>query len=37
MSLAHINNSSPYEIHESSEKLLSSVLPLETMGKLKEM
>ena len=34
MSLPHINNSNPYKIHEFSEKLLSSVQALETMGKL---
>ena len=37
MSLPHINNSNPYKIHEFSEKLLSSVQALETMGKLKEI
>ena len=37
MSLPHINNSNPYKIHEFSEKLLSSVQDLETMGKLKEI
>ena len=34
MSLPHINNSNPYKIHECSEKLLSCVQALETMGKL---
>ena len=34
MSLPHINNSNPYKIHEFSEKLLSCVQALETMGKL---
>ena len=37
MSLHHINNSNPYKIHEFSEKLLSSVQALETMGKHKEI
>ena len=37
MSLPHINNSNPYKIHEFSEKLLSNVQALETMGKLKEI
>ena len=37
MSLTHINNSNPYKIHEFSEKLLSSVQALETMGKLKDI
>ena len=37
MSLPHINNSNPYKIHEFSEKLLSDVQALETMGKLKEI
>ena len=37
MSLTHINDSNPYKIHEFSEKLLSSVQALETMGKLKEI
>ena len=31
------NNSNPYKIDEFSEKLLSSVQALETMGKLKEI
>ena len=34
MTVHHINNSNPYKIHEFSEKLLSSVQVLETMGKL---
>ena len=37
MSLPHINNSNPCKIHEFSEKLLSRVQALETMGKLKEI
>ena len=37
MSLPHIHNSNPYKIHEFSEKLLSSVQALETMGKIKEI
>ena len=37
MSLTHINDSNSYKIHEFSEKLLSSVQALETMGKLKEI
>ena len=37
MSLPHISNSNPYKIHEFSEKLLSSVQALETMGKRKEI
>ena len=37
MSLPHINNSNSYKIYEFSEKLLSSVQALETMGKLKEI
>ena len=37
MSLPHINNSNPYRIYKFSEKLLSSVQALETMGKLKEI
>ena len=37
MSLPHINNSNLYKILKFSEKLLSSVQALETMGKLKEI
>ena len=37
MSLPHINNSNSYKIHEFSEKLLSNVQALQTMGKLKEI
>ena len=37
MLLFHISNSNPYEIHEFSEKLLSSLQALETMGKLEEI
>ena len=37
MLLHHISNSNPYKIHEFSEKLLSSVQALETMGKHKEI
>ena len=37
MSLPHINNSNLYKIRKFSEKLLSSVQALETMGKLKEI
>ena len=37
VSLSHINNASPYKIHVFTEKFLSSVQALETMGKLKEI
>ena len=37
MSLLHINNADPHEIHEFSEKLQSSMQALDTIGKIKKM